>query len=125
MTGVETLVQPGMTRTRKLLIGIALALAVLLGISLYHPDIDAKAAASIADQLLVQYHRRSGDPLRDFAAREDRIWADGWEFRWRYRLCPQAASLRVWISRDGRRASYAELPDCAPQTGVMVNPLKV
>ena len=122
---MEILVKPGLTRRRNLLVGIALVLAGLVGFSLYHPDIDAKAAANIADQLLLQYHRRSGNPLRDFAAREDRIWADGWEFRWRYRLCPQAASLRVWISRDGRRASYAELPDCAPQTGVMVSPLKV
>ena len=122
---METTARPGMTRTRKVLIGIAIGLTALIGFSFYHPDIDAKTAARIAEQLLVQYHRGSGDSLRNFTAREDRIWADGWEFRWRYRPCPQAASLRVWISRDGRRASYAELPDCAPQTGVMVNPLKV
>lgn len=122
---METPIKPAMTRTRKLLVGMALALLLVLGTSFYHPDIDAKAAAGIADDLLVQHHRRSGDSLRDFAAREDRIWADGWEFRWRYRPCPQAASLRVWISRDGRRANYAELPDCAPQTGIMVSPLKV
>jgi hypothetical protein len=113
-----------MTRTRKLAIVVAAGLVALIAFSFYRPDIDAKAAARIADQLLTQYHRGSGDSLRNFSAREDRIWADGWEFRWRYRPCPQAASLRVWISRDGRRASYAELPDCAPQTGVMVNPLK-
>jgi hypothetical protein len=50
--------------------------------------------------------------------------ADGWEFRWRYRPCPEFASLRVWISRNGRRASYAEFPDCAPVTGLPADPRK-
>ena len=114
-----------MTRTRKILIGIAIGLAALIGFSFYHPDIDAKTAAKIAEQLLVQYHRGSGDSLRNFTPREDRIWAEGWEFRWRYRPCPQAASLRVWISRDGRRANYSELPECSLEPGAGRIPLTV
>lgn len=110
---------------RVILVGIALSLAVAIALGVFHRDIDAPTAARIADHLLVQYQRGSGDSARNFAAREDRIWADGWEFRWRYRPCSEMASLRVWISRDGRRASYAELPDCQPQRGVAVQPLKV
>jgi hypothetical protein len=110
---------------RAILIAIAAALAIAIALGVFHRDIDAPTAAKIADKLLVQYRHGSGEPARNFAAREDRIWADGWEFRWRYRPCAEFASLRVWISRDGRRASYAELPDCQPQSGVAVSPRKV
>lgn len=104
-------------------IAAGLALAIVLGV--FRRDIDAPTAAAMADRLRVQYQRGSGDPVRHFLAREDRQWADGWEFRWRYRPCPEMASLRIWISRDGRRARYSELPDCAPERGVGVAPLKV
>ena len=112
-------------RTQLILLGIAIGLAIVAAISLYPRDIDAPTAAGMADRLLEQYRLANSDSKRNFAAREDRIWSDGWEFRWRYLPCPQFASLRVWISRDGRRASYAELPDCAPTAGYMVSPLKV
>jgi hypothetical protein len=102
---------------RLILAGIAAALAIAILLGVFRPDIDAPGAAKIADRLRAQYDRGSGEPARNFARREDRRWADGWEFRWRYRPCPELASLRVWISRDGRRASYAELPDCAPERG--------
>jgi hypothetical protein len=110
---------------RLILVGIAASLAIAIGLGVFHRDIDAPTAAKIADRLLAQYRHGSGEPAQNFAAREDRIWADGWEFRWRYRPCSELASLRVWISRDGRRASYAELPDCQPQGGVAMSPLKV
>jgi len=110
---------------RLVLAGIAAALAVAILLGVFRPDIDAPTAAKIADRLRAQYDSGSGEPARNFAPREDRRWADGWEFRWRYRPCPEAASLRVWISRDGRRASYAELPDCAPERGLTRAPLKV
>lgn len=87
-------------------------------LALYDPPIDAQSAAAIADRLAREYHARSGNPRSAFTAREGRQWADGWEFRWRYRPCPDFASLRVWISRNGRRASYAEFPDCAPTSGL-------
>lgn len=99
--------------------GLGVATVIVLGV--YHRDIDAPAAARIADRLRTQYDRGSGQPPNNFARREDRQWADGWEFRWRYVPCPELASLRVWISRDGRRAGYAELPDC----GFGGPPLKV
>jgi hypothetical protein len=105
---------------RLILIGIAASLMIAIALGVFHRDIDAPTAAKIADRLLIQYRHGSGEPAGNFAAREDRQWADGWEFRWRYRPCSELASLRVWISRDGRRASYAELPDCAP-----TEPLKV
>ena len=72
-----------------------------------------------------QQFKVSGEPMQLFTAREGRQWADGWEFRWRYQPCPKFASLRVWISRDGRRARFAELPDCAPGGGLGMDPLKV
>lgn len=112
-------------RRRLILAGIALALAVAVGLGVFHRDIDAPTAAGMADRLLAQYRQGSGEPFANFGRREDNIWADGWEFRWRYVPCPQFASLRVWISRDGRRASYAELPDCSPDDGVMGTSLKV
>ncbi len=110
---------------RGVLIGIAVALLVTIAMGVFHRDIEAPEAAAMADRLLVQYRKGSGEPLRHFARREDRQWADGWEFRWRYRPCPEMASLRIWISRDGRRARYSELPDCSPSNGVAVEPLKV
>jgi hypothetical protein len=124
--GVEAVDQvPGRRRNRLILVGIAIGLALVAAVTLWPRDIDAPTAAKMADQLQSQYLRANAESRLNFAAREDRIWADGWEFRWRYRPCPQFASLRVWISRDGRRASYAELPDCAPTQGFPVNPLKV
>ena len=109
---------------RLILAAIALSLAIAIGLGVFRPDIDAPTAAKMADRLQVQYVHGSGEPLRNFTAREARIWADGWEFRWRYRPCPELASLRVWISRDGRRANFAELPDCFPDRGYGVKPLK-
>jgi hypothetical protein len=116
---------PPRRRNRLILAGVAIGLAIVAAITLWPRDIDAPTAAKMADRLLDQYTRANAEPRRNFARREDRIWADGWEFRWRYQPCPQFASLRVWISRDGRRASYAELPDCAPTQGYLVSPLKV
>jgi hypothetical protein len=112
-------------RRRLLLLGVGIGLVVAAVTLLWHRDIDAPTAARLADRLQVQYTHGSGEPTRNFTAREDARWADGWEFRWRYRPCPERASLRIWISRDGRRASYAELPDCDPATGVGRVPLKV
>lgn len=103
-----------------ILLAIVAALLVALVTGVFHRNIDAQTAAGIADKMLVQYRRNSGEPAVHFAAREGRQWADGWEFRWRYGLCPEVASLRIWISRDGRRASFAEIPDCAPVTGLGV-----
>ena len=113
------------TLRRVMLVGIALALGLAIALGVFHRDIDAPTAARIADRLLVQYRAGSGEPAHHFGAREDRQWADGWEFRWRYRPCAEFASLRVWISRDGRRASYSELPDCQPERGLAVAPKHV
>ena len=113
------------TIRRLVLAGVALALVIAIAMGVFHRDIDAPTAAKIADKLQVQYARTSGQPPRAFTGREDMQWADGWEFRWRYLPCPELASLRVWISRDGRSARYAELPDCAPDNGLNVAPLKV
>ena len=121
-------VRPRLSRValrRLILAGIALSLAIAIGLGVFRPDIDAPTAAKMADRLQVQYTHGSGESARNFTRREDRIWADGWEFRWRYRPCPELASLRVWISRDGRRATYSELPDCAPERGFGLKPLKV
>lgn len=94
-------------------------------LALYTPAIDAQTAAAMAERMARTYHARSGTPRSEFAAREGRQWADGWEFRWRYRPCPEFASLRIWISRNGRRASYAELPDCEPSNGMARAPLPI
>ncbi|MEI6485339.1 MAG: hypothetical protein WCO11_03645 [Sphingomonadales bacterium] len=112
-----------MTRRRLVLMIAAFVAGAAAVFSLYDPAISAPEAASLADRLAGEYHRRSGNPRRDFAPREGRQWADGWEFRWRYRPCPEFASLRVWISRNGRRATYSEFPDCAPATGLPGSPI--
>ena len=111
-----------MTRRRTLLIIAVFLAAGLAALQLHDPPIEPQAAAVLADRLAQDYRRQSGQPQALFLAREGRQWADGWEFRWRYRPCPDFASLRVWISRNGRRASYAEFPDCAPATGLPGTP---
>ncbi len=108
-----------------LLIGAGIGLAIAAVMVLWHRDIDAPTAARLADRLQVQYTRGSGERPGRFGARETARWADGWEFRWRYRPCPERASLRIWISRDGRRASYAEMPECNPESGIGRVPLTV
>ena len=108
-----------------LLIGVAIGLCVCVILLMWRRDIDAPTAARIADRLQVQYTHGSGNDPRLFLRREDARWADGWEFRWRYRPCPERASLRIWISRDGRRANYAELPECNPESGIGHIPLTV
>jgi len=102
---------------RLVLVGIAAALAIGIGIGLLPKSIDADRANRIAERLLAGYQNGSGESGRHFGTRETRAWADGWEVRWRYRPCAEFASLRVWVSRDGRRARFAELPDCAPMRG--------
>ncbi len=107
-----------MTRTRLILIVIAVGLAVAIAAGAFRRNIDAEQATAMAEKMLAQYRTASGQPAVHFTAREGLQWADGWEFRWRYRPCPERASLRIWISRDGRRASFAEVPDCSPDTGL-------
>lgn len=109
---------PRMPRRRIVLIAIAAGLALALGLGLFERDIDPEAATRLADRMAGQYFVRAHESPRAFGPREGRQWADGWEFRWRYRACPELASLRVWISRNGRRASYAEFPECHPESGI-------
>ena len=116
---------PNKRRRQMLLLGVGIGLVVAVAALLWHREIDAPTAAKMADRLRVQYTLGSGETTANFERREDARWADGWEFRWRYRPCPERASLRIWISRDGRRATYAELPQCAPEGGVGQQPLIV
>ncbi len=106
-----------MTPRRALLLtGLGLILAG--GISMIMPrHIEASEATRIAEKLQAQFRQRAGQPEQLFEAVERKAWADGWEFRWRYKPCADVASLRVWISHDGRVARYVELPDCLPQRG--------
>jgi hypothetical protein len=117
--------EPRATRRQLLLAGVGIALVIGAGVLAWPREIDAPTAARLADRMQMQYALGTGQTPHDFARREDARWADGWEFRWRYRPCPERASLRVWISRDGRRASYAELPECDPADGRGRSPLKV
>jgi hypothetical protein len=106
-----------MTRRSLLMLGVGAALGLAALALLMPTRIAQPEAAAIAEKLLVQYRRQSGElPVR-FGPREERHWADGWEFRWRYQPCADQASLRIWVSSDGRRARYSELPDCLPQRG--------
>lgn len=111
-----------MTGRRALLIGIAALLGAALALGLFDRDIDAETAAAIAERMARDYHARTGHPRSEFAAREGQLWADGWEYRWRFKPCPELASLRIWISRNGRRVRYAELPECAASDGVPRQP---
>ena len=116
---------PQSRRTRRLILaGIAASIAIAIAIGLFDREIDAEAATGIADSLADRYRAGSGERAAHFAGREVRQWADGWEVRWRYRPCADFASLRIWISRDGRRARYAELPDCTPERGFGPAPRK-
>lgn len=120
------LMQNGVVTPRRALLLIAVFIAAgTAALQFYDPPIGPQAAAALADRLARDYRQRTGQPRGLFATREGRQWADGWEFRWRYRPCPEFASLRVWISRNGRRANYAELPDCAPDAGLGAPPRKV
>lgn len=104
------------TRRRAILVVTAFVAGGIAVLVLRDPVIDAAGAQAIADRMAGDFQRRSGHPAAEFHRRETRQWADGWEFRWRFKPCPDTASLRVWISRSGRRAAFAELPDCtAPQ----------
>lgn len=102
-----------MTRRRTLLFITAFVAGGIAVLALRDPVIDAAGAQTIADRMAAEFRQRTGHPAAEFDRRETRQWADGWEFRWRFKPCPEQASLRVWISRSGRRAAYAELPDCA------------
>ncbi len=106
-----------MTRRRAILISIAALLGAALALGLYDREIDAEAASAMAERLARDYHARSGHPKTEFTAREGRLWADGWEYRWRFKPCPELASLRIWISRNGRRVHFAEVPECTPADG--------
>lgn len=115
----------GVTRRRLLLMIAAAAAGGAFMLALYDPAIDAPAAAALADRMATSYQSQSGLQRSAFAAREGRQWADGWEFRWRFKPCPELACLRVWVSRNGRKASFAEIPDCAPAAGLGVPPRTV
>ena len=117
-----------MSRTairRLILAGIALTLAAAVVLGAFRRNIDAPHAAAIAERMYVRYQHVAAEPPRHFGRREDRIWADGWEFRWRYLPCAQTASLRVWVSLDGRRARYAEVPECGGGPGAERSPVEV
>ena len=113
-SGVDPVGDRPARQRRLLLLGAGIALIIGAIILAWPHEIDAPTAARLADRLHLQYARGTGNSMRSFAPREDARWADGWEFRWRYRPCPERASLRIWISRDGRQATYAEVPDCDP-----------
>lgn len=106
-----------MTRRTALLATIAALLGGALALGLYDREIDAETASAIAERMARSYHTRTGHPRTEFTPREGRLWADGWEYRWRFKPCPERASLRIWISRNGRRVRYAELPECTPGDG--------
>ncbi len=106
-----------MTRRRAILISIAALLGAALALGLQDRQIDAETASTMAEQMARDYHARTGQPKSAFLGREGRLWADGWEYRWRFKPCPDLASLRIWISRNGRRVRYAELPECTPSEG--------
>jgi hypothetical protein len=104
-----------MTSRRALLltlIGVTLGATLLFAIP---RRIDEREAERIATRLLDQYARSQSEGRSSFLPLERALWADGWEFRWRYRACADIASLRVWIRHDGRETRYTELPDCLPQ----------
>ncbi|MBB6228740.1 hypothetical protein [Polymorphobacter multimanifer] len=106
-----------MTRRRALLLtGVALSAAGALSVVMPR-RIEAPEATRMAKAMQAQFLQRAGEPSARFAPAERAIWADGWEFRWRYLPCADVASLRVWISHDGRQARYVELPDCLPGPG--------
>ena len=63
--------------------------------------------------MLAAYVSNSGEPPNHFADRQAIAYPDGWEFSWVYRPCPDLATLKVFIHKDGR-GDYGETPECAP-----------
>lgn len=99
-----------------LIVGVGLIVASL--VSLVMPRrIEAEQATQIAERLQARFRAEAGAQATQFDKVERQVWADGWEFRWRFKPCADVASLRIWISHDGREARYVELPDCLPQSG--------
>lgn len=111
-------------RIRFMLAAVALALAGWIGLGRVPDRLDKPAATMVAAKLLAAYARETGEPAVHFTARGPVDYPDGWEFSWSYAPCPEIASLRVFIGRDGR-ANYAQTPDCAPAAGLMVPPARV
>ena len=115
---------------RRAIIYFALAfVAVLTALLLMHGrvwpsrvhDIDLPTAAGRANRLLAVYVHDSGEPPVHFIAAGAIGYADGWEFAWRYRPCPEIAALKIFIGKSGSATSSA-LPDCTPRRGYAVSP---
>lgn len=109
--------RPRLSRRRALLIGVGLGLLVSLVFGLIPRQLKLAEAEMIGDRVMASWQKRSGVPPWHLGRRETRVWADGWEMRWRYRPCAAMASLRVVISQDGRSVRVTEYPDCAPGPG--------
>lgn len=108
---------PRLSRRRLLLIGVLIGLLVSLIFGLIPRQLKLAEAEMIGDRVMASWQKRSGVPPWYMGRRETRVWADGWEMRWRYRPCAAMASLRVVISQDGRSVRVTEYPDCAPGPG--------
>lgn len=104
------------SRRALLFVGLGLIVASLVSV-LMPRRIDAPQAERIAEQMQQRFRSGAGQPAARFEDVERRVWADGWEFRWRFKPCADLASLRIWISHDGREARYVELPECTPERG--------
>ena len=108
----------------KLILG-GILIALSAWIWLRPRDIDEEQADAVAKAMAVRYAATTGEPVMHFGRARRVVYPDGWEFVWSYRPCPDDASLRVFVPRNGHRPRYTEQPDCAARTGFSVKPVSV
>ena len=106
------------------MLAIGVAMFALSGWLWLRPHlIDQAAADAIAKATAVRYAAATGEPVVHFGRARRLDWPDGWEFVWRYRPCPDAAALRVFVPLSGRGVSITEAPDCTADHGFGVRPV--
>ena len=106
------------------LAALALVAAVQFWLARTPREIGQPEAAAKASAMLSAYVAHTGEPPSHFAAPQEVAYADGWQYSWRYRPCPDIAALQIFIHRDGR-GDYGAPPECHPVRGLAVPPQTV
>ena len=115
-----------MTRLASAMLALGVLLFALSGWLWLRPrPIDEPGADAIAKATAVRFAASTGQPVAHFGRARRIAWPDGWEFVWRYRPCPDTASLRVFVPLSGRGVLVTEAPDCAADHGPGVRPTLV
>ncbi|QMW22423.1 hypothetical protein [Sandaracinobacteroides saxicola] len=114
-----------MTTAGKLTLAM-LALTAAAAVWLFRPasPITQEDADRIAERALISYISSAGERRGHFAEAQSVDYADGWDYSWTYKICPDEGELRVFVTLKGR-ASITATPDCNPVRGFRVRPAPV